>query len=105
MLYYIVAFFQVVFCIALVGLILLHSGKGGGLSSSLGGGMGGTFSGTTIMEKNLTRLTLIVLGLFALTNIALFFLARGLAAPRRAQTEGLARGGWGEPASPHRLYP
>ena len=56
MLYYIVAFFQVVFCIALVGLILLHSGKGGGLSSSLGGGMGGTFSGTTIMEKNLTRL-------------------------------------------------
>jgi len=56
-------------------LILLHSGKGGGLSSSLGGGIGGTFSGTTIMEKNLTRLTLIVLGLFALTNVALFFLA------------------------------
>ena len=30
MLYYIVAFFQVVFCIALVGLILLHSGKEAG---------------------------------------------------------------------------
>jgi preprotein translocase subunit SecG len=73
MLYYIIAFFQIVFCIALVGLILLHSGKGGGLSSSLGGGIGGTFSGTTIMEKNLTRLTLIVVGLFLLTNIALFF--------------------------------
>jgi preprotein translocase subunit SecG len=74
LLYYIVAFFQVVFCIALVGLILLHSGKGGGLSSSLGGGMGGTFSGTTIMEKNLTRLALIVVGLFLLTNITLFFM-------------------------------
>ncbi len=75
MLFYIIAFFQLVFCIALIGLILLHSGKGGGLSSSLGGGLGGTMPGTTIMEKNLTRLTLIVLALFALTNIVLFFLA------------------------------
>jgi preprotein translocase subunit SecG len=73
-LYYVIAFFQVVFCVTLVGLILLHSGKGGGLSSSLGGGIGGTFSGTTIMEKNLTRLTLIIMGLFVLTNVALFFL-------------------------------
>ncbi len=70
---YVLAFFHTVFCIALIGLILLHSGKGGGLSSSLGGGIGGTFSGTTIMEKNLTRLTLIVVGLFALTNLALIF--------------------------------
>ena len=70
---YVLAFFHTLFCIALIGLILLHSGKGGGLSSSLGGGIGGTFSGTTIMEKNLTRLTLIVVGLFALTNVALIF--------------------------------
>ena len=71
---YVLAFFHLLLCIALIGLILLHSGKGGGLSSSLGGGVGGTFSGTTIMEKNLTRLTLIVVGLFALTNVALYFL-------------------------------
>ena len=70
---YVLAFFHTAFCIALIGLILLHSGKGGGLSSSLGGGIGGTFSGTTIMEKNLTRLTLIVVGLFALTNVALIY--------------------------------
>ena len=74
MLYYVVAFFQVVFCIALVGLILLHSGKGGGLSSSLGGGTGSTFSGTTIMEKNLTRLTVIVVVLFTLTTVGLIFM-------------------------------
>ena len=74
MLTYIIAFFHVVFCVALIGLILLHSGKGGGLSSSLGGGLGGAMPGTTIMEKNLTRLTLIVVGLFLLTNVALFFL-------------------------------
>jgi preprotein translocase subunit SecG len=71
---YVLAFLHTIFCFALIGLILLHSGKGGGLSSSLGGGVGGTFSGTTIMEKNLNKLTLVVLGLFALTNIALIFL-------------------------------
>lgn len=74
MLTYIVAFFHVLLSISLIGLILLHSGKGGGLSGSFGGGMGSTFSGTTIMEKNLTRLTLIVIGLFVLTNAALIFL-------------------------------
>ncbi len=74
MLFYLAAFFHIVFCAALIGMILLHSGKGGGLSSSFGGGLGGTFSGTTIMEKNLTRLTLIVVGLFTLTGIVLFFL-------------------------------
>ena len=71
---YVLAFLHAVFCIALIGLILLHSGKGGGLSSSLGGGIGSTFSGTTIMEKNLTRLTRVVVALFTLTNVALIFL-------------------------------
>ena len=70
---YVLAFLHTIFCVALVGLILLHSGKGGGLSSSLGGGMGSTFSGTTIMEKNLTRLTLIIVALFALSTVALIF--------------------------------
>ena len=71
---YALAFLHTIFSIALIGLILLHSGKGGGLSSSLGGGMGSTFSGTTVMEKNLTRLTLLVVALFALTTVALIFL-------------------------------
>jgi preprotein translocase subunit SecG len=71
---YVLAFFHTLLCFTLIGLILLHSGKGGGLSSSLGGGVGGTMPGTTIMEKNLTRLTLIVVALFALTNVALIFL-------------------------------
>ena len=72
---YVLAFLHTVFCFAIIGMILLHSGKGGGLSSSLGGGIGGTMPGTTIMEKNLTRLTLVVVALFALTNLALVFLA------------------------------
>ena len=71
---YVLTFLHSIFSIALIGLILLHSGKGGGLSSSLGGGMGSTFSGTTVMEKNLTRLTLIVVALFAASTVALIFL-------------------------------
>ena len=71
---YVLAFLHTILCVALVALILLHSGKGGGLSSSLGGGTGSTFSGTTIMEKNLTRLTLIVIALFAISTLALIFL-------------------------------
>lgn len=71
---YVLTFLHTIFCVSLVGLILLHSGKGGGLSASLGGGMGSTFSGTTIMEKNLTRLTVIVVALFALSTVALIFL-------------------------------
>ena len=71
---YVLAFLHTIFSMSLVGLILLHSGKGGGLSSSLGGGTGSTFSGTTIMEKNLTRLTLVVVVLFAITSVALIFL-------------------------------
>lgn len=71
---YVLAFLHTIFCVALVGAILLHSGKGGGLSSSIGGGMGSTFSGTTVMEKNLTRLTLAIVGLFCLTTVVLIFL-------------------------------
>ena len=70
---YALVFLHTIFSASLVGLILLHSGTGGGPSSSLGGGMGGTFSGTTIMEKNLTRLTVIVVALFTLTTVALIF--------------------------------
>jgi preprotein translocase subunit SecG len=70
---YVLAFLHTVFCASLVGMILLHSGKGGGLSSSLGGGVGSTFSGTTIMEQNLARLTLVVVVLFALSTVALIF--------------------------------
>lgn len=45
----------------LIGLfVLLHKGKGGGLSSLFGGGMASNLSGSTIAEKNLDRITVIV---------------------------------------------
>ncbi|MDY6050025.1 MAG: preprotein translocase subunit SecG [Corynebacterium sp.] len=39
--------------------ILLHKGKGGGLSSLFGGGVQSNLSGSTVVEKNLDRLTII----------------------------------------------
>lgn len=45
---------------ALVLLVLLHKGKGGGLSSMFGGGMSSMASGSSVAEKNLTRITIAV---------------------------------------------
>ena len=46
--------------ITLILLVLLHRGKGGGLSSMFGGGMQSSLSGSSVVEKNLDRLTLFV---------------------------------------------
>lgn len=40
-------------------LVLLHRGKGGGLSSLFGGGVQSSLSGSSVVEKNLDRLTII----------------------------------------------
>jgi preprotein translocase subunit SecG len=42
----------------LILMVLLHKGKGGGLSSMFGGGMSSVASGSTVAEKNLTRITI-----------------------------------------------
>jgi preprotein translocase subunit SecG len=44
----------------LVLLILLHRGKGGGLSDLFGGGVSSTLSGSSVVEKNLDRITIII---------------------------------------------
>lgn len=45
---------------ALIGLILLHKGKGGGLSDMFGGGVSSSLGGSSIAEKNLDRITVVV---------------------------------------------
>ena len=60
--------------IGLVFLILLHSGKGG-MGDLFGGGMqSGSLGGSTLAERNLDRLTVIVAVIFALTTIGLAIL-------------------------------
>lgn len=46
--------------LGLMGLILLHKGKGGGLSSVFGGGTQSSLSGSSVVEKNLDRITLFI---------------------------------------------
>jgi len=57
--------------LGMILLILLHSGKGGGISG-LFSGMVETFDGTGIVEKNLDRITVILGILFGITSILLF---------------------------------
>ncbi len=74
MLLIIVLTVHVAICGGLIFLILLHSGKGGGLSDMFGGGMGATAAGSTVVEKNLDRLTLVAALLFTITSVSLAFL-------------------------------
>ncbi len=50
----------VITSLALIALILLHRGKGGGLSSLFGGSMQSSLSGSSVVERNLDRLTLFI---------------------------------------------
>jgi len=68
------AAWHVLVSIALVSLILMHSGRDAGL-----GGMGFTPAsqgGTHIVERNLTRLTLLVALIFAADTVGLFKLLK-----------------------------
>ena len=55
----------------LVLLILLHSGRGGGLSDMFGGGMGSAAAGSTVVERNLDRITVATAVIFAFTTVIL----------------------------------
>lgn len=56
-----------------VVLVLLHSGRGGGLSDMFGGGLGASAAGSTSVERNLDRLTIVFGLLFAMLTIILAF--------------------------------
>ena len=57
--------------LALVALVLLHSGRGGGLSDMFGGGLGSQAAGSTVIERNLDRITIILALIFSFTTLAL----------------------------------
>ncbi|HLX77344.1 MAG TPA: preprotein translocase subunit SecG [Acidimicrobiales bacterium] len=54
---------------ALILLILLHSGRGGGLSDMFGSTVGTAAAGSTVAEKNLDRLTITVAVIFAFATV------------------------------------
>jgi preprotein translocase subunit SecG len=70
------AFLVVVHVLAsltLILFILLHAGRGGGVSEMFGGGMQTQAMGSTVMEKNLDRITVITAIIFTGTTIILAF--------------------------------
>ena len=53
--------------VGLVVMIMLHSGKGTGISDMLASSFSGTSTGTSIIEKNLDRITVILAIVFFVT--------------------------------------
>ena len=66
----------VVTSLILVLLVLLHRGRGGGLSSLFGGGMQSSLSGSSVAEKNLDRATLFVGAIWLICVIGLGLLIK-----------------------------
>jgi len=64
---------NVVSLVAMVAGILMHSGRGGGLSDMFGGG-GGAALGSSAAERNLNRITTVFALIWIITVIALGFL-------------------------------
>jgi preprotein translocase subunit SecG len=64
---------NIVSMLAMVAGVLMHSGRGGGLSDMFGGG-GGAALGSTSAERNLTRITTVLALVWIFTVVALGFL-------------------------------
>ncbi len=62
---------HVIVSMILIVFILLHSGRGGGLSDMFGGAAGGSLAGSTVVERNLDRLTVVVSLVFTFTTMLL----------------------------------
>ena len=61
----------VITSLLVVLLVLLHRAKGGGLSTLFGGGVQSSLSGSTVVEKNLDRVTLFVVGIWLVAIVAM----------------------------------
>ena len=66
----------IVTSLLLILLVLLHRGRGGGLSSLFGGGMQSSLSGSSVAEKNLDRATLLIGAIWLICVIGLGLLIK-----------------------------
>ena len=62
--------------ILLIVLVLLHRGKGGGLSNLFGGGVSSSLGGSAVVEKNLDRLTLFVAAIWSISIVGVGLLLK-----------------------------
>lgn len=52
--------FVMLLSVLLVLLVLMHKGKGGGLSDMFGGGVTSSLGGSSVVERNLDRMTVVI---------------------------------------------
>jgi preprotein translocase subunit SecG len=57
--------------VLVVVLVLLHKGKGGGLSDLFGGGVSSSLGGSSVAERNLDRITIGLILIWSATIVAL----------------------------------
>jgi preprotein translocase subunit SecG len=66
----------VITSVLMILLVLLHKGKGSGLSDLFGGGISSNYGGSSVVEKNLDRITIVVGGLWFASVVALSLLLK-----------------------------
>ena len=69
--------FLVISSIVMILLVLLHKGKGSGLSDLFGGGVSSNYGGSSVVERNLDRLTIVVGGLWFAGVVGLSLVLNG----------------------------
>ena len=62
--------------VLMIILVLLHKGKGSGLSDLFGSGISSTYGGSSVVEKNLDRITIVVGGIWLASVVALSLLLK-----------------------------
>jgi len=62
--------------LAIILLILLHRGKGGGLSNLFGGGVSSSLGGSSTVERNLDRFTIAALVMWVVCIVGLGLLSK-----------------------------
>lgn len=63
--------------ILMILLVLLHKGKGSGLSDLFGGGVSSSYGGSSVVERNLDRMTIVVGGLWFAAVVGLSLVLKG----------------------------
>lgn len=66
----------IILSLLMILLVLLHKGKGSGLSDLFGGGVSSTYGGSSVVERNLDRITIVIGGLWFAGIVALSLLLK-----------------------------
>ena len=67
----------VITSVVMILLVLLHKGKGSGLSDLFGGGMSSNYGGSSVVERTLDRITIVVGGIWFGGVVALSLVLKG----------------------------